>query len=242
MTEEQPAGEKEEQFAFYMDLVGHDILNNNQAVLGYLELILATPGMDKTVKKYAEKAVSHVRTSTLLVENIKSLLAVRVADPSSFKPIDLNQILTRSERELKGTYPGKKIRLRLSPKVKEACVIGNSRAEDLVLNALLNTVRMDREDDVSIDVTLRETEFGGKMCWQVRVEDKNAELPAAMRGKSIEMMYLQDSSTAVKLVGLLFAKMIASNLGGDFEAAELTDKGDRRGTAFIITLRKAGRP
>ncbi len=225
-----------------MDLVGHDILNNNQAVLGYLELMLATPRIDKTMRKYAEKAVSHVRTSTLLVENIKSLLSTRGVDAGSYKPIDLGQILLRSERELRGTFPGKKIRLRVSPKGNGAFVIGNARAEDLVLNALVSTIRMDPEDDISIDVRLSELEFGGKMCWRVRIEDPTASLPPLMKDKSIEQLYLQDSSTAVKLVGLIFAKMIATNLGGDFDVTELREKGDRRGTAFIITLRKAGRP
>ena len=61
---------KQDQFAFYMDLVGHDILNSNQAALGYIELMLANPGCDSALRAYAEKAFSHVRRSTMLVENV----------------------------------------------------------------------------------------------------------------------------------------------------------------------------
>ena len=77
---------EEDRLAFYMDILGHDVLNNNQAVMSYLELIIATPGIDRKVKEFAEKAVSHVRTSTILVDNVKRLVASRALDPEKLKP------------------------------------------------------------------------------------------------------------------------------------------------------------
>ena len=242
MTERTYPAEKEKQFAFFMDLLGHDILNNNQAVLGYLELLLATPGADRVVKRYAEKAVSHVRTSTILVDNIKRLLATRAADPDSFKPIDLYAAINLSERELVRMYPDKSIKVRIAPAVEKAFVIGNNAARDLIMNAVANIVRLDQGDEVELSIKLKEAEYKGKMCWRISLEDPTAQLPPALKGRDFESIYLQDSSTAVKLSGLLFAKMICENLGGDFDVRELPGKGQKKGVAFVMTLRKASGP
>ncbi len=242
MTEKTPPADRDDKFAFYMDLLGHDILNNNQAVLGYLELVLAAPGTDRTTKKFAEKAVSHVRTSTILIENIKRLLATRTADPDSFKPLALQSSFSLSERDLIKFFPDKRLKVRVAPSVERAFVVGNSAAQDLIMNSMVNMVRLDPNDEVNLSIDLKEVQLKGKTCWRISLTDPNAELPTALKGRDVESVYLQDSSTAVRLSGVLFAKMIAQRLGGDFEAQELQSKGQKNGASFVITLRKASEP
>lgn len=242
MTAQKLPANGDGKFAFYIDLLGHDILNNNQAVLGYLELVLAAPGTDRTARKFAEKAVSHVRTSTILIENIKRLLATRAADPDSYKPLALQSSVDSSERDLAKFFPDKKLKVRVAPGIEGAFVIGNSAAQDLIMNSMVNMVRLDPNEEVCLSIELKEVQLKGKMCWRISLTDANAELPSALRGRDVESIYLQDSSTAVKLSGVLFAKMIAERLGGDFEAQEIQGKGQKKGASFAITLRKASGP
>lgn len=242
MSSKKARHTKDDQFAFYMDLLSHDILNNNQAVLGYLELVLASPNADKTVRKYAEKAFSHVRTSTILVENVKRLMATRVADPESLRPLDLRKTLDRSEKELARFFPDKSITVKLTRVPEKVLVVGNSAAEDLVMNMLVNAVRLDPGEAVELTVKVVETEFRGRDCWKMTVEDKAANLPPSLKDKDIKNVYLMDSSVAVKLSGLLFAKMISEMLGGDFDAYELPGNGAQLGAGFSMILRRAGRP
>jgi len=242
LTEQKHLADRDDKFTFYMDLLGHDILNNNQAVLGYLELVLAAPGTDKTTKKFAEKAVSHVRTSTILIENIRRLLVTRSADPHSFRPLALQSSFSLSERDLVKFFPNKKLKVRVPPEAERAFVIGNSAAKDLIMNSMVNLVKLDPNDEVNLSIELKEVQLKGNMCWRISLTDPNAELPSALRGRDVESIYLQDSSTAVKLSGVLFAKMIAQKLGGDFEAQEIQGKGQKKGASFIITLRKASGP
>lgn len=239
MTDKHDLKKSQEQFAFYMDVLGHDVLNNNQAVLGYLELILAEPGFEKKVKRYAEKAVPHIRTSTLLVENIKKVLATRSADISSMKPFDLMVPLSRAQKDLERFFPDRTVRVVVASKQAEALVLSDPATSDLIHNALVDLVKLDPGRSVAITVRLAETELEGRACWSLRIENDNAELPPIMRGRDIESVYEQDSSTAVRMTGMLFAKMIARSMGGNFEAEELRGKGERRGAVFTITLRKA---
>lgn len=233
---------KNDQFAFYMDLLSHDILNNNQAVLGYLELVLASPNTDKTVRKYAEKAFSHVRTSTILVENVKRLMATRMAEPESLRELDIRKTLEMSEKELSRFFPDKHITVKLTSAPDKVLVIGNSAAEDLVMNVLVNAVRLDPGEKVELNVKVVPTEFRGRDCWKMTVEDRSAVLPPSLRDKDIKSVYLMDSSVAVKLSGLLFAKMISEMLGGDFDAYELPGNRTQPGAGFSMILRRAGRP
>lgn len=239
MVASKPNRGKENHLDFYMDLLGHDILNNNQAVLGYLELILANPACDKTLRGYAEKAFSHVRTSTHLVENGRRILVMRMRDRATLKPLQVSTVLERSEKEMARFFPDKRITVRLGQIPKDACVLGDTDAEELIINAMVCAVRLDAGEKVELQVKVAQSVFRGRDCWTITVEDQKAVLPPSLKGKDIKSVYVLDSSVAVKLSGLLFSKMIAEALGGDFDAYELPDAKDSVGAGFTITLRRA---
>jgi len=242
LTTPSKALKKEDEFAFYMDLLGHDVLNNNQAVLSYLELVLATPGADKRVRELAEKAVSHVRTSTVLIDNVKRLIAARTIESDKLKPMDMVKSIERAEYELRRHFPAKRIRLETAGMPKNAVVLGNNYAADLVLNVFITAVRLSTADDVVLNVSVIEEKFKGKPVWVMRVVDKNALLPPFLDGKGVAAAYSQDVSTAARSTGVLFAKMIADRLGGDFEAHSLHNDPKKEGAVFTVILRKVERP
>ncbi len=220
---------------FFMDLLSHDILNNNQAVLSYLELLVSTQDLSPKARSYAEKAISHVRTSTVMVENAKRLNAAQKMDPNELRPLDLVAAIGSSSKELVRFFPDKKIKVRMQPGVKEARVIGNSLAQDLVMNVLLNTVRMDPTDEVQLTISVKKANIEDKPGWSVTVGDKTCQLPEILKGGDLTPVFSQDSSKTVRMAGLLFAKMIAEILGGRFET-----KSGPSGAELTLTLLKAG--
>jgi hypothetical protein len=225
-----------------MDIAGHDMLNSNQAVLSYLELIMAAPDVTPKTKRYAEKAVAHVRSSTMLVENIRRLLASRSLNLESMKSVNLTNAIARSERELRAFFPAKKITVRVPPDLVEVDVLGDSVAEYLVLNMLVTLVKLDLEEEVVINITIRKTTASGHEYWTIRMEDPNSQLPPGFRDDDFDSVHSKDTSVSVKITGLLFSKMIADSLGGQFDAQELVRQGERRGAALIVTLRRAMPP
>lgn len=225
-----------------MDIVSHDILNNNQAVLSYLELILATPGTDKKVKDFAEKAVAHVRTSTILVDNIKRVIASRSLDPEKLRPIDLVKAIDLGESQLKKHFPAKSIRIHKTGLPRSAFVLGDLHAADLVLNVFVTAIRLSPGDDITMSASMSESEFKGKPAWTISVEDKTAELPPFLDGEGVAATYSQDISTAVKSTGIIYAKMIAANLGGDFEVHAVHHDPKKKGAVFTLILRKVEKP
>ena len=224
-----------------MDLLSHDILNNNQAVLSYLELILANPQLNAKARDYAEKAISHVRTSTVLVEHAKSLMAARTTDPKSYRPIDLMRSVTLAIKELPRFFPAKTMKVRVVQGPTDAYVLGDNLADDLVLNAFIDIVRTDPGDKVVIDVRIVKSEHGGRMCWSLVLSDPSAVLQPDMKSQDLSALLSQDNSKMVKMAGFLFARIAARLLGGEFDARELA-AGTGQGGEFALTLVKAGKP
>lgn len=225
-----------------MDIAGHDMLNSNQAVLSYLELIMAAPDVTPKTKKYAEKAVAHVRSSTMLVENIRRLLATRSIDAQSLKPINIVDAIARSEREVRSFFPAKKVTVKMPPEMQSVYVLGESVAEYLVLNMLVTLVKLDLEDEVAVKVTIQESKVAGNQSWAIRMEDSNSQLPPGYNDRSALSAEIKDASLSVKITGLLFCKMIADSLGGRFDAQELVRQGERRGAALVVDLRRGMSP
>ena len=224
-----------------MDLLSHDILNNNQAVLSYLELVLANPDLDAKARDYSEKAISHVRTSTVLVEHAKNLMAARTANPNSFRPIDLMRSVMLAIKEVPRFFPAKKIRVRVVQGPTDAYVLGDALADDLVLNAFIDMIRTDPGDEVAIDVRIMKSEQGSKMCWSLVLSDPNAVLRPGMKSENLSALLSQDNTKMVKMTGFLFASIASHLLGGEFVAKEL-GTGTGQGSEFVLTLVKAGKP
>ena len=242
MTSKAKTTSRGTQFEFYMDLLGHDVLNSNQAVLSYLELIMANPGADKKTRALAEKAIAHIRSSTMLVENVKRILGTREIDYRNLKQVDLVKAIERAEVELGRYYPGRRMRLDHKGWPKTAVAFGNTYAADLILISLVTAVRLDVGEDVNMTLSLNEGESEGHPMWMIRIDDPNSQLPPFLDGEGVTATYAQDISLAVRTTGLLSAKMIAKNLGGDFEAHATSHEPKRRGAIFTIALRRADQP
>jgi hypothetical protein len=224
-----------------MDLLSHDILNNNQAVLSYLELVLADPDLDAKVRDHAEKAISHVRTSTALVEHAKNLMLARTADPNSIRPVDLIRSMMLAIKELPRFFSGKKVRVHVVQAPTEAYVLGGALADDLVLTAFTEIARTDPGDEVVIEVKIIKSDHNGKMCWTLVLSDQNAALQPGMMSQDLSTVLSQDNSKMVKMAGYLFARIASHLLGGELDAKEIAT-GATQGGQFTLTLLKAGKP
>jgi hypothetical protein len=123
----------------------------------------------------------------------------------------------------------------------DAYVLGDSLADDLVLNAFIDMVRSDPGDEVAIDVRIIKSEHSSKMCWSLVLSDPNAALQPGMISGDLSTLPTQDNSKMVKMAGFLFEKMAAQLLGGEFDARELAT-GTGQGGEFALTLVKAGKP
>lgn len=231
-----PEAEVRQAIYSFMDMVGHDIVNDHQAVLSYLELVLAERDLDPRIRAYAQKAVSHVRTSTMMVENTRRLIEIMCRGKVDLRPFDLLGTAVKSASEIPVIFPDKNIKVKLTSGTRSAMVLGDDILRDLILNLLVNAVRLDPVSEISLELRLKERKSKGQEFWTIEVEDTNAKLPSAVKLDNIQDLISKDSSVTVKMSGIMFAKLVAERLGGDFEAEHMKPKG----AVFRVSLRKAG--
>ncbi len=223
-----------------MDLVSHDMLNDNQAVLSYLELILAIPGLDSKAADYARKAVSHVRSSTMRIENVKTIVTARKASVAALGSADLMVAIKESCEDLPRIFPSKIIRIESPTLSGKAMVVGGGLVRELLVTVMASIVKLDPEREARLKLKVAEDDAYGAHGWTVTIEDPNVKLPAMVKDTDMDLMHTKDSSLAAKVSGLLFAKMAAEALNGDFDIQQGGAGDASRGAVFVLKLRRAG--
>lgn len=232
-------GNGAKRLRFYMDLVSHDMLNDNQAVMSYLELILAMPSLDKKASDYARKAVAHIRSSTMRVENVKNIVAI-AEGPFEPGPADLTEAIETSSEELGRMFPGRKISVDKAPFAGRPMVAGGAMVKEVLLTVMASVVKLDQGSQVDLRVKVEEESGYGNRGWTVSIEDPNVKLPAMVKDTDIDSLHTKDSSLASKTSGFLFSKMAAEALGGDFDVIPRGSGPAGKGAVFELRLRRAG--
>ncbi len=217
-----------------MDLVSHDLLNDNQAVLSYLELILATPGLDKKTEDYARKALSHVRACTTRIDNVKTIVSARKANESREGPVDLGAAVDDALSELPHDFPDRTVKTSKTQGKEKAEVPGGVLIRELLHTVMANIITLDQGTNVTLDVQLSGAESDGKRSWTVTMEDPNVKLKAVIKDSDMDSVHTKDVSLTTKVSGILFAKMAAEVLDGDFSI-----KQGKKGASFVLTLKGA---
>lgn len=236
--ENQPmAGKSEVDLTSYIDLLGHDVLNSNQAVLSYLELMISSPGIDPRAKKYAQKAASHIRACAVLIDNIKRMTAARRGELVTGGGVDLVKTLRVAADKIVQIFPDRKLQFRFHPGPVEAVALGGSLVPEVLLNLLINVVQLDQADEVALKVELSPARDHGTALWRLTIIDENLPLPQALREGLEGEAWAVDRSRMVKMTGLVFAKLMTEATGGSLRAEESPAVKGRTGSAFIMSLR-----
>ena len=241
MTPRQADTDIHEKLRFCMDLLSHDIQNNNQAILSYLELIMSTPGTDSRTRRYAEKAASQLRTGAVLLENVRKTVDAIKASGRTMFSVDAISALAEAEAKLITLFPDRQISVNTVKFTEDPIVLGSEITRDLLLNVLVNVVQLDSGEKVSVTIRLENAERLGQSYLRIRIEDRAMMLPPILKGDLSETASTLDPSKTVKLAGLMFASLMTETLGGRLEADESVKGDSSAGSAIQIYLRRSAR-
>lgn len=229
----------EQDISFLMDLLSHDVLNNNQAVLGYLDLIKSLPGADDKAKECADRGISQLRTASMLIDSTKRLLTAVRKCVGPQEPVNMCEVLDRSCENLTKLFPHKRVRVDTSGVDPEATVLGGIHLHDLFGNLLANIVHLDTREETDITVTSSSEIRDGDVYWTVRVAAPTVMLPPGVDRDILSGSRDSDTSKVVRVSGLVVAGRIATLLGGGLRC-EVTGPGEAGWCVFEATLKGAG--
>jgi light-regulated signal transduction histidine kinase (bacteriophytochrome) len=228
-----PRGSANNELAAYMDILSHDMLNNNQAILSCIEFIAASSVMDGRSKEYAARAAAKVNISTLMFESIRGLCLANRSEMPPLAPMDLADLLTDSVQALERFFPNAKAVLPDCPGTTLS-VLGNDMARDLVLMAMVNLALLAKAEGGRIDIRLEERQDHVDIV----ISSGSVRAPPALLGNDLPHITTDSRSKMVRIAGFLLARLMAKALEGDFEVKAGTDIDPNEGCTTTISLRR----
>lgn len=223
----------DEEFQAIVDLVSHDVLNINQAVLSAIELMTESSGADDRIERHAKRAESQIRVSTHIFESMKMLcLMQRTGKMPSSELVDLNEAVKEAISDAADMFPDRQVRVELDESGEEAVAAGGIIVHEALTNALMGMIRLDTSEQVSVKVRVSGEAVHGVNHWVVRLTDENVAVPTTLGFKTIGEVSTDSRTRMCGMAGLIMAKVMAEKLGGAFEAGP-TAKGSEFIARFV---------
>ncbi len=215
----------DEEFQVFMDLVSHDILNINQAILSAIELMTESSGADEKAKRHVRRAEAQIRISTQIFESMKMLCLMRKAgEAPSSELVDLNEAVRKAVSDASDIFPDRRVRVDLEESGEKAVVAGGPLVRETLTNALMGMIRLDTSEQASMRVRVSGEDVHGAGHWVVLLSDENVTAPSTMEFETIGEVSEEARTRMGGMAGLIMARMMAEKLGGTFET-EPTTKG-----------------
>jgi len=205
--------EKTKKFEYYLDLMMHDLLNLNQAVQGYLELVQSGEAQKEEAMHFVESAIDQVRSSTQLIEDVRKIVHLGLIGDELLENTVVADMVRDAIDELGYIFPGRQIEVAFEDEAKEAIVRGTNILKDIVLNLLNNSVKFDKADSVKIDITLKRSEKPDNMV-DIVIEDRGPGLPDTLKTALSTDMNIDGKTRRGTGIGLLLVSAAANRFGG----------------------------
>lgn len=238
-TSKEAPGERKEvdisDRGFYLDIMSHDLLNFNQAVLGYLELVLNDKSLKADLRRYLVSAIQQVRSSSQLIDDVKKIAHLESVNEEMFETLSLDVMVEESIKELKWLYPERDISVNLKNTLGRVKVKATDAMRDVALSLLANAAKFDPAKKVIIDVSIIRPE-GKTGQVDLVVEDRGPGIVDPLRQSISEEITADERTKRTRGMGLLMARAVAKRFGGQLIIGERVPGDQTKGAKLIVRL------
>jgi len=225
---EEDLKQAKQQAELYLDLMGHDLNNMHQIVLGYLELAqFAPPGVQQD--KEIMRSVEVLHRSAQLISNVQKLQ--KLNDSLHMYEVDICSVLRRVQRE-SGLASDKSIMLNLD---NLHCPV---RADELLYDVFSNLVGnavKHAGDHADINISLDIVNDNGR-CYRVSVEDDGPGIPDDFKLRIFNRMLKGTNKAKGMGLGLYLVKTLVDSYNGRVWVEDRVPGDHTKGAKFVVTL------
>lgn len=223
---------------FYLDLMSHEVLNFNQAVLGYLEMVKNDPAIGDDVKRYLISAIDQIRNSSQIIDDVKKIVRLGIIDDSSFELLDLKRMIAEGIEELRAQHPQRRLSIRFREVSGSVRVRATEALREVIVNLLANVIRFDRSDEVVMDISVERPESVPGMV-DIVVEDRSGSIPDIIRRALTEEIEFYEKTNIARGMGLLLVRAAAKRFGGGLIISDIAPGERSEGARVTIRLPEA---
>ena len=230
--ERNAADEERKRAELYLDIMGHDINNLNQSILGNLELIREEANLTDEEKESIETSIASATSSAALINNVRKLQHIS-EDKTAAEVIDINGLISEcikeaprpQDKEITINYiPRKGMWIKCTPLVKE-----------IFCNLVNNSVKHSGPE-VTIDIEAGETTMWDKKYYSISISDNGPGIADDIKPKLFARFGRGDTKAHGKGLGLYIVKSILEKCDGSVKVEDRVAGDHSKGAKFTVTL------
>jgi len=215
-------------------LMMHDLNNMHQGIMSYLELILLDSELPASSKRFAEGALAQTKRSVTLVGNVRKLSRVDREQIELLK-MDPYLMLVNAIEMVTNSFPKKKISLNTNLADESHTVLADEFLADVFYNILHNSMNVDPNNEVIIDIMASPSETTGftKIVFADHgpgISDEN---------KETILSRLEGRENLGWGLGLTLVKRIVDRYGGKIWIEDRITGDSKQGACIVILLADA---
>jgi PAS domain S-box-containing protein len=217
------------QAELYVDLMGHDISNLNQAAMGYLELAEGAP--EEESKRYIARSLDALSNSARLIDNVRKLQRARSEKGQEI--IDINTLL-EDVAAMYAIVPGRDVAIQYTPE-KGRLVRADSLLRDVFTNIVGNAIKHSA-GPVEVEIAVTGITVDCREYWKVSFEDNGPGVPDEMKSKIFNRLQRGATKSKGHGLGLHLAKTLVEGYDGSVRVEDRVPGDRTRGSRFIVML------
>lgn len=220
------------QTELYVDLMGHDISNINQAGMGNLELLQIMGNLDAQGLELLSAALQAFEKSSELIKNVMKLQKVKKGD-LHLEKIDISQVLNQVRNDYR-TVPGRDINIRAeSP---EGCfVLADGLLYDVFSNIVDNSIKHS-SGPVNINMSLSAVVMDDNKFYRVSIEDDGPGITPDLKKRIFNRMYYEGGTMRGKGLGLYLVSKLVEYFYGIISVEDRIPGDHTKGARFVVLL------
>ena len=223
------------QSELYLDLMGHDISNMHQIIMGQLELaqeILETDcKLDAVDKTLIDTSLETLDRSAKLIDNVRNLQKLSHGEFRE-EIIDLDGLLSNVIREFDAIVPDESIKL-----VSNGLhyVKANKLLHDVFTNLVGNAIKHSN-NHIDIAIKLDNIKENGKNYYRVSVEDNGPGISDELKVKVFNRLQRGKSEARGVGLGLYLVKTLVESFDGFVKVEDRVQGDYTKGAKFLVYL------
>ena len=220
---------------FYLDLMAHDIQNFNQAIIGYIEIILLNKDLSPEVTRYAHGALRQITEIANLIAHLTRVANIRRIKKEDMKEMDLRKVLLNSITDIQNRSVASAVLMTLDCPPGEYPIRASADINDFLGLIVDSAIRHSLSKTVHLKITVTpHFEEEGKF-WIIEISSKDLRLSEPVVSCIMSQDYSGCNTIERPDLQLIVARAIIETQGGSIEVRTgYNGKGD----GFVARLKQ----
>ncbi len=224
--------EEKNRAELYLDIMGHDINNLNQTVLGNLELIQDEPNLTEDMKESINNSIISTKSSAAIINNVRKLQKIS-EEGLGHELLDINELILACIKE--APHPNdKKIKFNYTP-MKGMLIKCVPLVKEVFCNIINNSIKYSGPE-VTIDIETGDAIMWNKKYIKVIVSDNGIGIPDEVKPKLFNRFQRGTTTAQGKGLGLYIVKSLLEKCDGSVKVEDRVPGDYSKGAKFTVML------